>query len=182
MCYDILDDPRITDCGHPCGWFSGNLELTHTVCFACITEVIRRQAQCPMDRHPISPGSLLELPPDVAEDDADKYLAPPVRSAKISELVHYLQAFDKDDKTLVFSQFTTFLDRVAAVLQEEGIQFCRFDGSMSAKKVSLHPSGLSDPRYSAKRSSPSSRRPSRKRTARATLSSCSSRSSLAQWV
>ncbi|RSH83079.1 uncharacterized protein EHS24_006736 [Apiotrichum porosum] len=121
VCYDILDDPRITDCGHP-------------FCFACITEVIRRQAQCPMDRHPISPGSLLELPPDVAEDDADKYLAPPVRSAKISELVHYLQAFDKDDKTLVFSQFTTFLDRVAAVLQEEGIQFCRFDGSMSAKK------------------------------------------------
>lgn len=93
-----------------------------------------------MDRHPLSEGSLLELPPDaanVSDDDDfsdDGEVAPRVRSAKISELVRYLGVFDKNDKTLVFSQFTTFLDRVAAVLHEEGTKFCRFDGSMSAKK------------------------------------------------
>lgn len=52
------------------------------------------------------------------------------------ELVKYLKVFDKADKSLVFSQFTSFLDRVAAILKEEGIRYCRFDGSMSAKKVS----------------------------------------------
>lgn len=89
-----------------------------------------------MDRHPLSPNSLLELPPDKeAEVEDDSTVVPAVRSAKIEELVRYLKAFDKDDKTLVFSQFTSFLDRVAAVLQDEGIKFCRFDGSMPAKKV-----------------------------------------------
>lgn len=101
----------------------------------CITEVIKRQALCPMDRHPIALASLLEVPADAVDAFDDVAIPPPARSAKIAELVKYLKAFDKGDKTLVFSQFTTFLDRVAAVLQAEGIRFCRFDGSMVAKKV-----------------------------------------------
>jgi len=88
-----------------------------------------------MDRHPLAEKSLLELPPDDAAEAEETAVAPPVRSAKITELLRYLTAFDKEDKTLVFSQFTTFLDRVAAVLEEEGIRFCRFDGRMNAKKV-----------------------------------------------
>lgn len=109
-----------------------------SVCLLCITEVIRRQNICPMDRHPLDVTSLLELPPDVKDEvDTDATVTPPTKSAKISELVRYLKAFDKNDKTLVFSQFTSFLDRVAAVLHEEGINFCRFDGSMNAKKVDL---------------------------------------------
>jgi hypothetical protein len=47
-----------------------------------------------------------------------------------------LKVFEKNDKSLVFSQFTSFLDLVAAGLKAEGIKFCRFDGSMSSKKVS----------------------------------------------
>jgi SWI/SNF-related matrix-associated actin-dependent regulator of chromatin subfamily A3 len=89
-----------------------------------------------MDRHSISEQSLLELPADDgAPKDEDTSVTPPARSAKMAELVRYLCAFDKDDKTLVFSQFTSFLDRVAAILDKEGIAFCRFDGSMTAKKV-----------------------------------------------
>ncbi|CAK9786233.1 unnamed protein product [Cutaneotrichosporon oleaginosum] len=121
VCFDVLSDPRITDCGHP-------------FCFECISEVIKRQAVCPMDRHPIALTSLLEVPPDAAPEFVEQAIVPSLRSAKITELVRYLKAFDKGDKTLVFSQFTTFLDRVAAILQEEGIQYCRFDGSMPAKK------------------------------------------------
>lgn len=106
------------------------------VCLACIAETIRRQHLCPMDRYPLNESSLLELPADATVDISDEaVIQPPKRSAKINELLRYLKAFDRDDKTLVFSQFTTFLDRVAAVLQEEGIPFCRFDGSMSSKKV-----------------------------------------------
>lgn len=138
VCFDVLNDPRITDCGHPCK-LDPLTQLT-PVCLACITEVIKRQALCPMDRHPLSPASLLELPPDADTfDESEHAAAPPTRSAKIAELVRYLRAFDGGDKALVFSQFTTFLDRVAAVLEEEGIAFCRFDGSMPAKKVQYAP-------------------------------------------
>jgi SWI/SNF-related matrix-associated actin-dependent regulator of chromatin subfamily A3 len=94
-----------------------------------------------MDRHPIALASLLEVPPDAPDTFEEHVISPSTRSAKITELVRYLKAFDSGDKTLVFSQFTTFLDRVAAVLQEEGIKFCRFDGSMPAKKASAYRSG-----------------------------------------
>lgn len=113
------------------------MDLT-PVCLLCISEVIKRQGLCPMDRHPLSPASLLELPPDLDLVPDDVAVKPAARSAKIAELVKYLRAFDAGDKTLVFSQFTSFLDRVAGVLEDEGMRYCRFDGSMPAKKVSYH--------------------------------------------
>ena len=91
-----------------------------------------------MCRHPISFASLLELPPDVPEWTEPKEL-PRVRSAKIDQIVAYLKIFDTTTKTLVFSQFTSFLDLVATALRDEGINFCRFDGSMNARKVLVPP-------------------------------------------
>jgi len=89
-----------------------------------------------MDRHPLGPASLLELPPDaVATEPELKSVAISKPSAKVNELLKYLKIFGPDEKSLIFSQFTSFLDRVAAVLQAEGIRYCRFDGSMSGKKV-----------------------------------------------
>ena len=88
-----------------------------------------------MCRHPINLSSLLELPSDTPEWPESDNEGSVVKSAKIAELVKYLEVFDASDKTLVFSQFTSFLDRVATALRREGIKFCRFDGSMNAKKV-----------------------------------------------
>ncbi|EJT45195.1 hypothetical protein A1Q1_06427 [Trichosporon asahii var. asahii CBS 2479] len=110
------------------------LQLT-SVCLLCISEVIKRQGLCPMDRHELSMASLLELPPDLDLVPDDVTVKPAARSAKIAELVKYLRAFDAGDKTLVFSQFTSFLDRVAGVLEDEEISYCRFDGSMPAAKT-----------------------------------------------
>lgn len=86
-----------------------------------------------MDRHPIAHGSILRLP-----SDESVYLpssqARPINSAKIDELVKYLRIFPRDDKTLVFSQFTSFLDCVGVRLQQEEIKFVRFDGRMPGKQ------------------------------------------------
>jgi SWI/SNF-related matrix-associated actin-dependent regulator of chromatin subfamily A3 len=90
-----------------------------------------------MCRHPINLASLLELPPDISEwVEPDSETSNSVKSAKIAELIRYLKIFAPSDKTLVFSQFTSFLDHVAASLRAEGIQFCRFDGSMTGRKAS----------------------------------------------
>lgn len=88
-----------------------------------------------MCRHSLTMASLLELPPNESEWTEPKEEAKPIKSAKIDELIKYLKAFDTSGKTLVFSQFTTFLDHVATSLKGEGISFVRFDGSMSAKQV-----------------------------------------------
>lgn len=109
-------------------------------CLTCISLVINRDpslARCPMCRHSLTMASLLELPPDQSEWIEPRDETKPIKSAKIEELVKYLKAFDTSEKTLVFSQFTTFLDHVATSLKEQGIGFVRFDGSMSAKQVSV---------------------------------------------
>ncbi|OXG23958.1 DNA repair protein Rad5 [Cryptococcus neoformans Tu259-1] len=123
ICMDEVEfakDPAITDCGHP-------------FCLPCIERVITGQGLCPMDRHPIAHGSILRLP-----SDESVYLpssqARPINSAKIDELVKYLRIFPRDDKTLVFSQFTSFLDCVGVRLQQEEIKFVRFDGRMPGKQ------------------------------------------------
>ncbi|WWC70170.1 uncharacterized protein I206_104118 [Kwoniella pini CBS 10737] len=131
VCYDEAEfakRPCITDCGH-------------AFCYPCIERILLTAPLCPMDRHPIGLPSILELPPDQIVDD---YVDPsdssqaksllPVKSAKIDELVKYLKVFPSDEKTLVFSQFTSFLDQVAISLTGEGIAWTRFDGRMNAAK------------------------------------------------
>lgn len=112
-----------------------SLTLFSPVCVVCIDTYLARSNSCPMCRHNINANSFLEVPPEVSEWVEPDDSASPIKSAKIAELVKYLKLFNVDDKTLVFSQFTSFLDHVAASLKNEGIQFCRFDGSMNPKQV-----------------------------------------------
>jgi SWI/SNF-related matrix-associated actin-dependent regulator of chromatin subfamily A3 len=73
-------------------------------------------------------------------------------SAKIDQLIHLLRLTPSTDKSLVFSQFTSFLDKawntldfysiiigssyfqIGDALDDVGIGYCRFDGKMSAKR------------------------------------------------
>jgi len=73
-------------------------------------------------------------------------------SAKIDQLVHLLKLTPSNEKSLVFSQFTSFIDKIAERFEEEGlvkfmpcithsksenapsISYVRFDGQMSAKR------------------------------------------------
>ncbi|KAI0256048.1 SNF2 family N-terminal domain-containing protein [Lactifluus subvellereus] len=130
ICFGVLDDPRITAC-------------SHRFCLACIVEIITRDAKCPMDRRALGMGDLIEPPPPIdltqapirTEDDLDE--ATDLRtgsSAKIDQLLHLLRLTPENEKSLVFSQFTTFLDKIAEVLDKEGIPYVRFDGKMSAKR------------------------------------------------
>ncbi|CAL1707747.1 unnamed protein product [Somion occarium] len=130
ICFSILIDPRITTCAH-------------MFCLACISEVIFRDPKCPMDRRPITTGDLVEpapptdltqtpvLPSDTEEEDLDGLRSG--SSAKIDQLVHLLKLTPLTEKSLVFSQFTGFLDKIAEVLEKEGISYVRFDGKMSAR-------------------------------------------------
>lgn len=48
--------------------------------------------------------------------------------------VKYLRAFPKGEKSLVFSQFTKFLEKIESHLKAAGIKTVRLDGSMSQKR------------------------------------------------
>ncbi|KAI0702988.1 SNF2 family N-terminal domain-containing protein [Cerioporus squamosus] len=131
ICFGILNEPRITYCGH-------------MFCLPCITEVLTRDPKCPMDRRPLGLPQLVEPPPPTdltqapirfddneIEDDSDLRSG---SSAKIDQLVTLLRLTPETDKSLVFSQFTSFLDKIAETLDKEGIPYVRFDGKMSARR------------------------------------------------
>ena len=88
-------------------------------------EVITRDARCPMDRRALGTGDLIEPPPPTeltqmpirTEDDMDE--ATDIRtgsSSKIDQLLHLLRLTPENEKSLVFSQFTTFLDKVRSYI------------------------------------------------------------------
>jgi SWI/SNF-related matrix-associated actin-dependent regulator of chromatin subfamily A3 len=73
------------------------------------------------DRRPISLNDLLEPPPQTEltqkaiRDNSTEEITG-IRadsSAKIDQLVHLLQLMPRSEKSLVFSQFTSFLDKVS---------------------------------------------------------------------
>jgi SWI/SNF-related matrix-associated actin-dependent regulator of chromatin subfamily A3 len=100
----------------------GNRKTVHDkLSMISIVEVITRNPSCPMDRRAIGMGDLIEPPPPIeytqasirTEDDLDE--ATDLRtgsSAKIDQLLHLLRLTPGNEKSLVFSQFTTFLDKV----------------------------------------------------------------------
>ncbi|KAJ3514328.1 hypothetical protein NLJ89_g2437 [Agrocybe chaxingu] len=129
ICFGMLpNDARITSCAH-------------MFCLSCITEVISRDPKCPMDRRALRMTDLHEPPPptDLTQrpsgnqvDEAEGIRAG--SSAKIDQLVHLLKLTPTTEKSLVFSQFTSFLDKISETLEAEGIPYVRFDGQMSAKR------------------------------------------------
>ena len=72
-------------------------------------EVIARDPRCPMDRRAVGTRDLIEPPPPT------ELTLMPIRtgsSSKIDQLLHLLRLTPEFEKSLVFSQFTTFLDKV----------------------------------------------------------------------
>ncbi|KAI6032893.1 SNF2 family N-terminal domain-containing protein [Pisolithus orientalis] len=128
ICFSVLTDPRITPCAH-------------AFCLRCISEVIARDPKCPMDRRRINAGELIESPPPVEftqlparHDDQGCNELRMGSSAKIDQLVDLLKLLPSDEKSLVFSQFTSFLDKIGETLSEHGIPYVRFDGQLSARR------------------------------------------------
>ncbi|KAF9066155.1 SNF2 family N-terminal domain-containing protein [Rhodocollybia butyracea] len=129
ICFNVPTEPKITTC-------------FHVFCFPCIKEIISRDPKCPMDRRLLSIDDLHDpLPPTDMTQPAfhpqpdeieESFRQAP--SAKIEQLIQLLKLTPNGEKSLVFSQFTSFLDKIAEAFEEQGIPYTRFDGQMSAKR------------------------------------------------
>lgn len=131
----------------------------HSACKTCLLEYIEHQKEktekprCFNCREPINECDIFELIRHDAEIDDDELYCPgdketpPPRftlrrlnsnsSAKITALISHLKRLRRDQagtKTVVFSQFTTFLDLIEPALTRDRIPFLRFDGSMPQKQ------------------------------------------------
>ncbi|BCS20143.1 DEAD/DEAH box helicase [Aspergillus puulaauensis] len=122
ICLDTLEQPVITACAHA---FDRD----------CIEQVIDRQHKCPMCRAEIDDNSTLVAPAaDMGENTDDVQADPDSPSSKIEGLVKILtaQGQAQGTKTVIFSQWTSFLNLVEPHLKQAGIDFARIDGKMNS--------------------------------------------------
>ncbi|EXJ79902.1 hypothetical protein A1O3_08187 [Capronia epimyces CBS 606.96] len=137
VCLDSLKSPVITACAH-------------VFCRDCIERVIERQHKCPMCRAQLANNDqLVEPAAGIGEgDELDLEIDSDTTSSKIEALVKVLKASkaDSEVKTVVFSQWTSFLDLVQTQLVQQGLSFTRLDGKMnSARRDAAIDSLNSDP-------------------------------------
>nr|POF04824.1 isoform 2 of helicase-like transcription factor [Quercus suber] len=122
ICLETLHNPVITNCGHAFGR-------------ECISKVIENQHKCPMCRAQIEDETCLVEPTnDCGDESADDEMDLNESSSKLESLMQILKATKKGDKTVVFSQWTRFLDIIQVRLDKDGFTYCRLDGTMSAGK------------------------------------------------
>ena len=122
VCMDSMKAPMITACAH-------------AFCQECIEKVIETQHKCPMCRADLPNVELLVTPAaDAGEGDEEVEIDVETTSSKIEALVKILKSTKKGEKTVVFSQWTSFLDLVQTQLLENGLTFTRLDGKMNATK------------------------------------------------
>lgn len=130
ICLDTMKEPVITRCAH-------------VFCTPCFERVIETQHKCPMCRAELESLSSTTVKPakekseelkPTQEQIADKASLEKNMSTKVEALLDILKASSKDpaNKTIVFSQWTSFLDLLQPHLISNGIKFTRIDGSMSA--------------------------------------------------
>lgn len=132
----------------------------HSACKKCLLDYIEHQKEkhalplCFNCREPINQRDIFEvIHHENDDDDDDLYSAtqpdhassPPritlrrigsSSSAKIAALISHLKALRLNNpgtKSVVFSQFTSFLDLISPALTQANIPFLRFDGAMSQK-------------------------------------------------
>lgn len=131
ICLEGLHKPVITHCAHV---FGGE----------CITRVIETQHKCPMCRAELKDETRLVEPAndygDENKDEQGDELDLDASSSKLEALTGILKASKPGSKTVIFSQWTKFLDIVQARLDREGHRYCRIDGTMPAAKrdAALH--------------------------------------------
>ncbi|KAH0519623.1 Helicase-like transcription factor [Microtus ochrogaster] len=128
ICLDSLTFPVITHCAH-------------VFCKPCICQVIQSEqphAKCPLCRNNIHGDNLLECPPEESACDSEERSNMEwTSSSKINALMHALielRTKNPNIKSLVVSQFTTFLSLIETPLKASGFMFTRLDGSMTQKK------------------------------------------------
>lgn len=121
VCMEDLHNPVITNCGHVFG-------------DTCITRVIEMQKKCPMCRAELLDDDCLVQPAaPMGESTQGSGEPADAASSKISALLDILRATatkSSSTKTVIFSQWTSFLDIIQRHLERNGMQFCRLDGKM----------------------------------------------------
>ncbi|PWY67184.1 hypothetical protein BO70DRAFT_323855 [Aspergillus heteromorphus CBS 117.55] len=152
---ELMIDPGVTSCWHSACKKCLDDYIRHQTdkgvpprCFSCrapvtardIFEVVRHQSSSdsttPTEEDDIynsTPPTATQAPPRISLRRINPLSPSAHTSAKIHALLTHLARVPPDTKSVVFSQFTSFLDLIEPQLTRAGIPFVRLDGSMPQK-------------------------------------------------
>ena len=120
ICLEELHNPVITACAHVFG-------------YECIERVIETQHRCPMCRaEPLELKNIIQPAASLGEGTDILPLDIDTSSSKTEALISILKASHRKPgtKTVIFSQWTSFLDIIQHQLREHNYSFTRIDGPM----------------------------------------------------
>ncbi|KAJ4901761.1 DNA repair protein RAD5B [Raphanus sativus] len=123
ICLESADDPILTPCAH-------------RMCRECLLTSWRSTScgLCPICRTVLKKSELISCPTEsIFRVDVVKNWK---ESSKVSELIKCLEKIRMSgtgEKSIVFSQWTSFLDLLEIPLRKRGIEFLRFDGKLAQK-------------------------------------------------
>lgn len=123
ICLESADDPVLTPCAH-------------RMCRECLLSSWRTPSAgvCPICRQLLKKTDLITCPSENRfRIDVEKNWK---ESSKVTKLLECLENKAKsglEEKSIVFSQWTSFLDLLEIPLRRKRIEFLRFDGRLSQK-------------------------------------------------
>ncbi|KAL6248167.1 DNA helicase rad5 [Rhinocladiella similis] len=152
LCYEEpMINPAVTTCWHSACKDCLEKYITHQTergesprCFSCreninprdVFEVVKYNSpseSCDLEGDLYSAGDAATKPSKISLRRLHPYSPTASTSAKIASLLSHLSKQPKGTKSVVFSQFTSFLDLIAPQLSKHGFEHLRFDGTMSQK-------------------------------------------------
>ena len=116
---------------------------SHIFCKLCIHQVLAKSnGKCPYCRCNFTEGDVVDmsLAQSAADSTTDSDLDEKGRGddfetpPKIAALLEAIKTMQDDEKGVIFSQFTKYLDLIGAALKAAGHSYVRIDGSVPAQK------------------------------------------------
>ncbi|XP_050373308.1 DNA repair protein RAD5B [Argentina anserina] len=121
ICLEFADDPVLTPCAHK-------------MCRECLLSSWGRPSSgpCPICRQLIKKADLISCPSesrfqvDFVEDWKESS-----KVAKLLDCLEHILQSGSGEKSIIFSQWTAFLDLLEIPMKRRGIEFLRFDGKLT---------------------------------------------------
>ncbi|KAI3915685.1 hypothetical protein MKX01_015510 [Papaver californicum] len=123
ICLESADDPVLTPCAH-------------RMCRECLFTSWGTSAggSCPICRQKITKDELITCPSDNPfRVDIDNNWRDSCKVSKLLDCLENIRKSGSGEKSIIFSQWTSFFDLLEIPLKNKGIEFLRFDGKLSQR-------------------------------------------------
>lgn len=124
ICLESADDPVLTPCAH-------------RMCRECLLSSWRTPSTglCPICRKLLKKNDLITCPSENKfRVDVEKNWKESSKVKKLLDCLERLRRSGSKEKSIVFSQWTSFFDLLEIPLRRKGVEFLRFDGRLAQKQ------------------------------------------------